>query len=132
MKKLGALSTEETSDFCGQCHRTWAEIAAGGPLGVQNVRFQPYRLANSKCYDATDKRIACTACHDPHRPLETSTVAYDSKCSACHQAGKTKLCPVAKRDCASCHMPKIELPGAHKNFTDHMIRIAKTGAPYPN
>jgi hypothetical protein len=29
-------------------------------------------------------------------------------------------------------MPKIELPGAHFNFTDHRIRIVREGAPYPN
>ena len=33
--------------------------------GVANVRFQPYRLISSKCYDAEDSRIRCTACHDP-------------------------------------------------------------------
>ena len=55
MKKLSELSTEELSDFCGQCHRTWAQIAADGPHDINNVRFQPYRLANSKCYDPSDK-----------------------------------------------------------------------------
>ena len=45
-QKLTALSTEELSDFCGTCHRTWSQIAASGPHGVANVRFQPYRLAN--------------------------------------------------------------------------------------
>jgi hypothetical protein len=29
-------------------------------------------------------------------------------------------------------MPKIELPGAHARFTDHQIRIARTGQAYPN
>ncbi len=28
--------------------------------------FQPYRLANSKCFDGADPRISCIACHDPH------------------------------------------------------------------
>ncbi len=68
---LAALSAEDMSELCGRCHRTWSQIALNGPRGVNNVRFQPYRLANSKCYDAADRRIRCTACHDPHAPVET-------------------------------------------------------------
>jgi hypothetical protein len=28
-------------------------------------------------------------------------------------------------------MPKVDLPGAHFKFTDHRIRIARDGEPYP-
>ena len=130
---LPALSTEELSELCGRCHRTWAQIALNGPQGVNNVRFQPYRLTNSKCYDAADGRIRCTSCHDPHGALETKLASYDAKCTACHSAAlHTKVCRVAKANCAGCHMPKVELPGAHASFTDHQIRIAREGAPYPN
>ncbi len=130
---LASASAEEMSELCGRCHRTWSQIALSGPRGVNNVRFQPYRLVNSKCYDATDSRIRCTACHDPHEPLETSLASYDSKCAACHSAAQhTKLCRVANSNCASCHMPKVDLPGAHARFTDHQIRIARAGDPYPN
>ena len=138
MPKLGTLATEEMSDFCGQCHRTWSQIAASGPRGIQNVRFQPYRLGSSKCYDAADHRIRCTACHNPHRDLERSAGAYDAKCVACHSraAPSTKasshICRVATKDCATCHMPRLDLPGAHKKFTDHMIRIVKANEPYPD
>jgi hypothetical protein len=130
---LGALSAEEMGELCGRCHRTWSQIALNGPRGVNNVRFQPYRLANSKCFDAADSRIRCTACHDPHGPLETSLASYDAKCAACHSAAlHTAMCPVAKANCAGCHMPKVDLPGAHARFTDHQIRIARAGDPYPN
>jgi hypothetical protein len=129
MRKLGGLTTEEISELCGQCHRTWSQIASNGPRGIQNVRFQPYRLANSKCYDAEDRRIRCTACHDPHGPLETSAAAYDARCAACHAA---RACKVGVRDCVSCHMPKLELPGAHQKFTDHRIRIVRAGEAYPD
>jgi hypothetical protein len=133
LRRLGALSAEDTAELCGRCHRTWSQIAMNGPRGVNNVRFQPYRLANSKCFDSADARIRCTACHDPHGPLETNIASYDSKCAACHSVSlHTKICPVAKADCVSCHMPKVELPGAHARFTDHQIRIARAGDPYPN
>lgn len=130
---LGALSAEEVAELCGRCHRTWSQIALSGPRGVNNVRFQPYRLANSKCFDESDARIRCTACHDPHGALETNLASYDVKCAACHSAAlHAKICPVAKANCAGCHMPKVDLPGAHARFTDHQIRIARAGDPYPN
>ncbi len=59
--KLSPLTTEEMSDFCGRCHRTWAKIATDGPHNIYNLRFQPYRLVISKCYDAADARIRCVA-----------------------------------------------------------------------
>jgi hypothetical protein len=133
MPRLAESSAEDMSELCGRCHRTWSQIAMNGPRGVLNVRFQPYRLTNSRCYNVSDSRIRCSACHDPHGPLETSATGYDSKCAACHSAGgHNKLCTVAKQKCTSCHMPKIELPGAHARFTDHQIRIVRAGQPYPN
>jgi hypothetical protein len=131
MRKLGALSAEEMSEFCGQCHRTWSQIASAGPRGIQNVRFQPYRLAISRCYDLADARIRCTACHDPHRDLDISAGAYDGKCTACH-SGAQRACKVAAKDCVTCHMPRLDLPGAHRAFTDHRIRIVKPGEAYPD
>lgn len=129
MRKLAALTAEEMSDFCGQCHRTWSQISINGPRGILNVRFQPYRLAGSKCYDAADNRIRCTACHDPHQPLKTNAASYDAKCQACHTK---KTCRVAAKGCVTCHMPQLDLPGAHKKFTDHRIRIVKANEPYPD
>ncbi|HTP35141.1 MAG TPA: multiheme c-type cytochrome [Candidatus Acidoferrales bacterium] len=133
MTKLAGSTTEEISELCGRCHRTWSQISTSGPRGVLNVRFQPYRLTNSKCYNVSDARIRCIACHDPHGPLETVASSYDSRCVACHSAkAGGKMCAVAKQNCVTCHMPKIELPGAHARFTDHQIRIARAGDPYPN
>lgn len=133
MKKLSTMTSEETNEFCGQCHRTWAYIAENGPRSPANVRFQPYRLTNSKCYDAVDRRISCIACHNPHENLTRNSASYDSKCQACHSAKQSgaKLCSTGKKDCVSCHMPKYELDGAHYEFTDHNIRIVRKGAAYP-
>lgn len=112
-----------------------------GLKGVGNVRFQPYRLHLSKCYDPEDRRITCTSCHNPHQELATGVAAYDAKCLACHQTkaaantapqAKAVACKVGTEKCASCHMPKYELPGAHFKFTDHLIRVVKPQAPYPD
>lgn len=148
---LRRMDAQQTSNFCGQCHRTWDTVVRNHWHGPAYVRFQPYRLEISKCFIATDKRISCTACHDPHDQVKHDAAYYDAKCTACHgeahatatQAAVTrtslpaqaapmyKVCPVAKANCASCHMPKVELPGGHAQFTDHYIRVVKAGEPYP-
>lgn len=134
-QSLSEYNSKQMADFCGSCHRTWDEVVRSGSRDIYNVRFQPYRLMSSKCFNATDKRISCVACHDPHQPLVKDTEAYDRKCQACHASGhgsgSMKSCPVAKKDCVTCHMPKVNLPEAHFQFTDHRIRVARAGAPYP-
>jgi len=130
---LRDLTAEQASDFCGRCHRTWVEILMQENTSINNIRFQPYRLWGSKCYDPDDARISCLACHDPHTEPSPQPVSYDAKCQACHGGGKleAKSCPVSKNNCVVCHMPKIELPGAHFKFSDHRIRIVKPNEPYP-
>ena len=130
---LRDLSAEQTSNFCGRCHRTWVEILMQEDHSINNIRFQPYRLWGSRCYDPDDARISCLACHDPHTEASAQPADYDAKCQACHGGGKVdaKACPVSKNNCVTCHMPKIELPGAHFKFSDHRIRIVKPNEPYP-
>lgn len=142
---LKKLSPEQISTFCGQCHRTWQTVMRNKWLGPINVRFDPYRLALSKCYDGVDRRLSCIGCHDPHKQVDMNDKDYDRKCVACHSPGaqlslgmiKTHphatsmpVCPVSKRNCVSCHMPKVPLPGGHQPYTDHFIRIVKKGATY--
>lgn len=129
--KLGHLPAEDISNLCGQCHRTFADVVRNRLFGQINVRFQPYRLAKSKCYDGSDSRISCTACHDPHRELVGNDESYDAKCQSCHAAQTAKKCKVAKAACVSCHMPKLELAGAHQTFTDHFIRVVRSNEVYP-
>jgi len=137
----GHFDTEGQSQFCGSCHRTWTQVQLLRVQGVNNVRFQPYRIFQSKCYDLDDRRISCTACHNPHEQLEKEASFYDAKCAACHQlkgepAEASKKGPSCradkKQDCVSCHMPRYEIPGSHFKFTDHQIRVARPGEPYPN
>jgi bacterioferritin-associated ferredoxin len=130
---LRNFSAEQVSNFCGRCHRTWAEVLVEDDRSINNVRFQPYRLWGSKCYDPEDARISCVACHDPHKDPSAKRSDYDPKCLACHGGAKVeaKACPVSKNNCTSCHMPRIELPGAHYKFVDHRIRIVNPNEPYP-
>ena len=129
---------ELTQEFCASCHRGSDEFSLLRSMEINNVRFQPYRIFHSKCY-SDDRRIACTACHDPHEPLRQNAAHYDSKCLTCHvskgQAAAQGLavgCRVGTKDCTSCHMPKIEVPAAHFKFTDHYIRVVKSNEKFPN
>ncbi len=138
--QLAGKNAEEMSNFCGQCHRTWAQVIEQRLFSPVNVRFQPYRLANSKCFLGNDRRIRCTACHDPHAKLDRATPDYDHACLACHQPRKgeaaagaaQKPCPVADSNCVTCHMPKVDLPGGVSTFTDHFIRVVRPGDAYPD
>jgi hypothetical protein len=129
------LSAPDSVDFCGACHRTWADVTmeGGGSMGAAQVRFQPYRLEMSRCWgEAGDARITCVACHDPHQPLVRELSSYDTKCLACHgttpgsvKHNSAKTCEVGNSDCASCHMPKVKVPQARTTFTDHYIRVVR-------
>jgi hypothetical protein len=137
-KSLKRLDAEQVSDFCGQCHRTWDTVMRNKWHGPAFVRFQPYRLENSRCFIGNDPRISCLACHNPHQPLNHNVAYYDAKCLACHGGAKSapaastaKTCPVAKSNCTSCHMPKVEL-GGHARFSDHYIRVVHAGETYPD
>ncbi len=136
----GKLSARDSIDFCGACHRTWLDVKLMRTRGIQNVRFQPYRLENSKCWVRMG-RIACLSCHNPHEPPAQGAAFYDSKCLACHlsQRGEEPTenrpgpaCPVNTRNCVNCHMPKYRIPGVPFEFTDHQIRVVPTGERFPS
>jgi hypothetical protein len=140
-RKLGEMAAEEMSNFCGECHRSWDYVVRHRLFGDKYVRFAPYRLANSRCFLGDDKRIRCTACHEPHAELVRDDAHYDRVCLSCHGAKPAegavtavmtqKVCRVADKNCVSCHMPKVHLLGSPAVFTDHEIRVVHAGDPYP-
>jgi len=134
------LQPVDAVDFCGACHGAYWDVKLSGTTGPSTARAQPYRLEQSKCWGQGDARLACMTCHDPHKPLETETAAYDGACLSCHVniAGAKKTasqpgppCPVSRQNCASCHMAKVYVPEMHADFTDHRIRIVSAGEAYP-
>ena len=136
----GKLSPNDAVDFCGACHGTWWDIKLTNVKGIANVRAQPYRLMSSKCWGNGDARLRCAVCHDPHQNLSEDDASYDEKCLACHVAIGEKpskdhpgrACPAGSKNCAGCHMPKVEVPEMHHTFADHRIRIVKPGEPIPD
>ncbi len=136
----GKLRCSDLVDFCGSCHRTALDVAGLNISGIRTVRFQPYRLFLSRCFVRSNGGVNCLTCHNPHQPLQHNEIGYDAKCVACHNSqlvGQDRMgfadttCPVSKKNCITCHMPKYELPGSHFRFTDHDIRIVRPGEPYP-
>ena len=147
----GKMESDELGQaFCGSCHQSAEQVLTNNQLqGLIRVRFQPYRLFTSRGHDPDDARLRCTACHNPHEDPVHDAAFYDPKCLACHRSGASlksteaakaeekegrtdKACPVAQRLCVSCHMPKIEVPGTHFQFTDHRIRTVREGEPFPS
>lgn len=134
------LSPVDSVDFCGSCHRTWWDVMLTEEVGVSTVLAVPYRLEKSRCWGNGDPRITCVACHDPHRPLALEMATYDQRCLSCHVKNGFQptadhpgtACKVGTEKCATCHMPKYEVQDMHYNFTDHMIRVVKAGAPFPD
>ena len=101
------LTPVDAVDFCGACHGTFWDVKLSDAKGVSTVKSQPYRLEGSKCWGTGDSRLTCTACHNPHEPVQTDPTAYDGACLACHVSSN------GKKDCCSlrCSLPgeRLEL-----------------------
>lgn len=139
----GKLDRVDAVDFCGACHRSTADVIDGNfvDIGVMNVRFQPYRLQQSRCWEKGDARLTCTSCHDPHQPLRHQASDYDAACLRCHLTNSGAqptperpgaACKISAKECTNCHMPKYEIPGSHSSFADHRIRVVRVRETYPN
>jgi Flp pilus assembly protein TadD len=85
----------------------------------------------SCCFQASDGRMGCTACHDPHRqPPDNEKVGeYRRKCLACHESRPCTIPPAQRRwqsaedNCTQCHMPRFQTSNiAHTAVTDHRIQ----------
>ena len=135
------LDPVEQVDFCGACHRTFADVALTQTFGIRDLRFQPYRLEKSQCWAKSNGGITCLSCHNPHQSRVRDLGSYDEKCLGCHRSRSSSepanqhpaaACTVSASNCVSCHMPKYEMPGMQFKFTDHYIRIVHKGEPYPD
>jgi|SRR5579862_2046358 len=111
----------------------------GSPPSSDHVEHY-YSMTLSKCYRASQGRLSCITCHDPHvEPSREEAPAYfRSKCLTCHTNQSCKL-PIATRvqqtpanDCTNCHMPKRDIQViSHSSATNHRI-VATPDEPYPD
>ena len=114
----GKLTAAEQVRLCGTCHRTKPPV---DDTQLENVRFQPLRLMESRCFGSG--KLACTTCHVAHQDARRNDPEfYNGKCNTCH-AGQVHLADERKTgNCIGCHMPVVQLHPALK-FTDHYIRV---------
>lgn len=126
------LRPTDSTDFCGACHRTSADVSLNPVSGIFVLRFPASRLGQSRCWGDRSARLTCTACHDPHKTRVQDAAFYDKVCLSCHSpASGTAMdrahdigsCKVSSRECVTCHMPKYTIPSMHTDFTDHKIAI---------
>jgi hypothetical protein len=90
----------------------------------------------SVCYLASQGRLGCTSCHDPHQvPSPEERLAYfRQRCLDCHERRGCSL-PDLKRlarspkdNCMECHMPIASNTDiAHTAVTDHRILRSPRG-----
>jgi tetratricopeptide (TPR) repeat protein len=89
--------------------------------GKFEINSAGYRLRQSACFRASQGRLTCVTCHNPHQTLrgESAVAAYRAQCRGCHPQAHSGT---VESDCASCHMPKRRAEDAvHVVMTDHRI-----------
>ena len=88
------------------------------------------QMYESRCFQASQGRMGCISCHDPHRlpePKESSAY-YRDRCLECHSDRGCSLATAARSergqadDCVRCHMPRLDNSDiVHVAETDHRI-----------
>jgi tetratricopeptide (TPR) repeat protein len=86
----------------------------------------------SKCYRASNGRLSCLSCHDPHQqPTGAEAPGYfRQRCLTCHAAKDCKqslqirLEQQPHDNCIGCHMPKRNIQQiSHSALTNHRIPV---------
>ena len=131
----------------------WVTFVEGSQVqvdGSTTAVSQVEQITRSRCFVASEGRLGCISCHDPHRlpDSEERVGFYRKRCLNCHsvpdtvcgEPEATRKKSVADDSCIACHMPRLEASDVpHTSQTDHRIlrspSSTKTGRqsqPTPN
>ncbi len=108
-----------------------------GQPGDERAVSHVEQMHVSRCFRASDGRLGCVSCHDPHVRLapERRVEHYRKACLECHA---TRGCSVPEAErrktsapdsCVQCHMPRYATSDVpHTASTDHRIPRRKLAA----
>jgi len=141
------LSGPVRDSICEQCHlegssrvlnpgSDWTDFLPGGKtedyfatyvlVGGGNNEVIPAseveQLAQSKCANASNGKLWCGSCHNPHRPPRPRQEEVKAVCTSCHHQLSPAAHSAGLSECTSCHMPtSTKTIVAHAAHTDHRI-----------
>ena len=137
-----------TQKQCNVCHILDQRYKNSAPEQPSWVCSQGAGWAWSRRNTESSGVFGCVTCHDPHTGAgSTTTAQYEAKCLTCHSAAtvaaprgqepfpkpsqqpRVKACSVdPAKGCIKCHMPSVRMDSAHREMTDHYIRIPRSSA----
>lgn len=147
------LSPDLRSAVCAQCHlqgvarvprvgRELHDFRPGLPFESFVSVYVPHpdlsdgrrsvgqfeQMERSRCFQASNGKLGCTSCHDPHEAptADRKDPFYRGRCMSCHETNRCTAPPAdrhAKADsCIVCHMPKADSSNiVHASITDHGV-----------
>jgi len=111
-------------------HRFWTVLVPPGDSTENRFVGQVEQMRESRCFRASQGRMGCISCHDPHElpePQERSAY-FRGRCLECHAQTGCSLPATLRRkrgredDCLDCHMPRTGSSSIlHVATTDHRI-----------
>lgn len=142
---------------CEQCHlegaarilaagKDWWDFRAGGkledvfvtyvepgtPAGGAKAVSQSELLATSRCAIASEGKLWCGSCHNPHAAGTDRKAGIRRVCLSCHQTLFDSQAHQPADDCIGCHMPRLRAGNVpHTAITDHSIPRVPGATPAP-
>ncbi|MBL8873762.1 MAG: hypothetical protein JNK90_28560 [Planctomycetaceae bacterium] len=159
------LTAAQREDVCNQCHlqaeqviprfgRSFFDFRPGDRLEDVFVVFSSStrqesrgsfravshveQMRQSRCYQASQEKMGCISCHDPHQVPEPQlrVEQFRLSCLKCHSEKGCSLpdderkAQSPENSCIDCHMPKSDISNVpHTAQTDHRILRSPKTAP---